>query len=84
MSQKVPTIMLKCDCFGHALEVERDEEFNRFNLCIWERGYGNKYALPWFWKLKQCWQILTEGHLWSDQVILSRDNADELVKFLTT
>ncbi len=78
-----PSISLKCDCSCSQLEVEYDKEEKWFYLSMWYRGYKTK-KMDWRNRLRWIWQILTKGNLWSDHMILSRENADKLSKFLQT
>ncbi len=78
-----PSIMLKCECSCSQLEVEFDQEDNWFYLSMWFRG-GQTKKLDWKNKLRWIWNILTKGNLWTDHLVISKENADKLSKFLQT
>jgi hypothetical protein len=78
-----PSVTVKCECSCSQLEVEFDQEDNWFYFSMWYRG-GQTQKMDWRNRIRWAWNILTKGNLWTDHMILSRENADKLSKFLQT
>jgi hypothetical protein len=79
--QNSRTKYFKCACYGHAVEVEHDMEFNQYNLAIWHYGTITK-PLPWKERFRWAWRLFTTGNLWADEIILNEKTKTELVDFL--
>jgi len=75
--------ILKCECSGHALEVEYDIYDKQYWFSMWHLG-NNGAILRWSERIRWCWRILTTGHPWADHVILSEERKNELVEYLQT
>ena len=82
---------VRCDCFGHALEVRRDMEIvdgkithKNFEICIWERYGESNRKMSWRERIRWCWQVLRTGRPWADQVTISDDKAKKLAEFILT
>ncbi len=71
-------IFIPCACAGDALHIASDEEGYLY-ISIWQRGYAQNNTLTWRQKLKYCWQILSEGRPYGDQVVLDRKGRSELI-----
>jgi len=77
----------KCDCGAEMLVMEPDVDKIDDNkslfflyLSIWLQGYDNK---PTFYeKLRHCYHILKTGKNYSDQIILSFEQANKLYRDL--
>jgi hypothetical protein len=80
--QKSRTLFIKCACYGHAVEVEHDTEFDQYNLSIWSYGNATK-PLSWKERFRWAWRLFTTGNLWADEIVLTVKSKDELVEFLT-
>jgi len=81
---------IKCDCYGHLLEICREKEIidgkvshKNFNLSMWEWGTGNR-PLSFRERIRWCWNILRTGSPWADHIILSDDKAKKLAQFILT
>ena len=70
----------KCDCGSESLEIVYDEHFYYF--CIWKIAKIPK--LSWYQRLKNCWQILLTGSVYSDQLILSKSKMKKLSNFINS
>jgi hypothetical protein len=70
------SLFLKCDCGGETLSAEIDD--GELILSI--------YSLDWrytFWhKIKLIWHILRTGKPYTDQIVLSKENAFVLRKYI--
>jgi len=81
---------IKCDCYGHLLEICREKEivdnkvtFQNFNLSFWEWGTSTR-PLSFRERIRWCWNLLRKGQPWSDHVILSDKKAKKLAQFILT
>lgn len=76
------TTFIKCSCSSEALCLERDPETGELYVSIWERGYGRDNRYSWGQRIKHCWQVLTKGRPYGDQVVLDRVARSELIHTL--
>ena len=81
MKEEQNSVFLICDCFSHGLLVEKFKDEEEVSISLFERGLEGR-VLPWFFRLKWCWQILRYGKPWSDFVILNTENQKRLKEFL--
>jgi len=72
---------IKCECYGHLLELEYDREYNQHYLTVWNSGFSRN-RLSWFNRICWCWQILKTGNPWNDMFIINADAKKEIVEFL--
>jgi hypothetical protein len=77
---------IKCDCKCHEISIEasweqhQNAKFCDCYLAFWQMGrFDGKW--PWLQRFKMIWNILKEGHCYSDMVIL---NASERRKLYET
>ena len=76
--------IVKCDCYGSALEIERDvwdKDYRRFWFSIWKRG-RDRGSLCWRERIRWCWNILTTGNPWADDIIVTDNEAREIAEFI--
>lgn len=52
------------------------------NFCVWSRGRSGKNLHSWREKFRWCWEILTKGTLWADDIIATNKDARELAEFI--
>ena len=62
---------------------ESDETFHQFEFSIWSYGRHSS-KLSWRERLRWCWNILRNGNLWADEVILSEKSVKKLSDFTLT
>ena len=74
-------IFIRCECSGHGLGVERDEEAPLYYFSYWGRGLSSE-KLTFRERIRHCWQVLTKGRAFNDEIILGQQSVDELVSFL--
>lgn len=75
------SIFVKCDCGSESLNIEYDKTDESFYVSIWK--YSNASSrLTWWDRLRFIWNILTTGKPYEDEIILSRDKAGLVSKFL--
>jgi len=75
---------LMCDCYSHALLIEKWEEDGVKDLYIslYNRGFSDP-KMHWTQRLRWIWRILTVGHPYTDMVILNESKVKELQSFLS-
>jgi hypothetical protein len=74
-------IFIKCECHGEGLGIEYDADDQYYYLSMWNHGFNNK-ILPWKERVRFCWQLLTKGKAFNDELILNQESVDILVSFL--
>lgn len=74
---------LSCDCQCHEIGITanwdayKDKIVSDFYLSFWQIGHG-PFKWGWFYRFRMIWQILTQGHCFTDMVSL---DVDERRKF---
>ena len=72
---------IKCACYHEILHLEWDEELQQVYASIWA-PYLIDTRMSWRQRLRYCWQILTKGRPYGDQLILEKQHVADLVDFL--
>ena len=75
------TKTIKCNCHSELLHLEWDEKFKLLDLSIFNR-YNDSGKLSWRERLRFCWQILTKGFVYGDQMVLDKRNISDMVEYL--
>lgn len=75
---------IRCDCDSEILVVRYDGEFDMLDLCIYETRTSVKRNMSWYQKLRYIYQLLRYGQPYTDQLILKREQIEELKGFLDT
>ena len=70
-----------CDCKTEGILLSEDEEVNLMYLSFFQYGY-NPTKMSLYLKLRYCWQVLSKGKPFNDNIILNKENSKELVKEL--
>lgn len=78
---------LKCDCECHEVAVSanwdsyKDKVFSDFSLSFWQLGHHtNKWS--WLYRFSMIWQILINGHAYTDMVTLDVDERKRFYEIL--
>jgi len=77
--------LIKCTCGCQMLEAEvydYGDGDEGVNFTVWARGRDGKRIWKWKERFRWCWNILTTGSLWADDIIVSNKDAHELAKFI--
>jgi len=69
----------ECDCGCTILRVEYDDEIGEFYFSTY-RGKGDK--LLWLYRIKAILHIIKYGEPYGDEVVLNKDTAKRLVKYI--
>jgi len=72
--------MFICSCGSEGITIEKFSDEDELYLSVWERGFS--YPMTWIQRLKHIWQILRNGKLYGDQLVLSPDTARALANKL--
>jgi hypothetical protein len=71
----------KCECSAEALELCTFDNKD-IEICFWNRGVirttNNAPTLKH--RLWLCWQLITKGTLYSDEIILDKETAETFAK----
>ena len=74
--------MFICECSGESVMVSKYKDEPEIYFSFWGRGFNPKH-MSWRMRLRLCWQILTTGTTYMDEVMLSTTKAREMSKFLS-
>ena len=86
ISNNEDSIMVKCECRSHALEVMYDDwdkdTAPAINIAIWSLGQ-RPMKLRWKDRFRWIWYLLKDGSLHGDDVIINENDAIAISRFLT-
>lgn len=72
---------IMCDCYSHALLLEKDDEDDSLYISMFERGFdGKKMSIRD--RLRWAFHIIINGHPYTDMIILDTDKVKDLNNFL--
>lgn len=70
-----------CKCNDEMIVIENDfDKDGSISLAMFYRGY--RFPLTWKERLRYGWHLLKTGTPFMDQIILGRDEQEELIKLL--
>ena len=76
------TLFIRCDCHSEVLVIDYDGVFLMIELSIFSSLLTFKMS---FWqKIRYIYQILKNGRPYTDQIILHKNQIDELKAFLNS
>lgn len=78
------TAFIRCDCESEILVVRYDGEFDMLDLCIYETKSSFNHKMTLWQKLRYVYQLFTQGYPYTDQIILHREQIEELKGFLNS
>lgn len=78
------TVFIRCDCDSEVLVMRYDSEIDMIDISLFENHLSFRNKMTWFQKFKYIYQVIINGHPYTDQIILSRKNIEEMKDFLTT
>lgn len=74
---KVKTKYIRCSCGSEILILDKwDEEIC---LSIWDNGYACDNRLSISQRIRWCWQIITKGRPFTDQMVLDKEKINEIM-----
>jgi len=74
---------IECDCHTHAIQVCTMDDEPIISISMWSMCDDQRIdPYGWWFRLKHIWRILTTGHPYEDQINVSGDEAELLVKSL--
>lgn len=78
---KRPAIFIECDCYSHFLRVEVDDEYNIVFLSMLG-FYNQQEKLSILDRIRLVFQILRNGRVYKDQLVLSFDKVKSFCQWL--
>lgn len=73
---------IKCECGTEVLHLEDDNEMKQIYVSVYTHGSFVDCRLSWKEKFRYCWQVLTKGKPFSDQMVISHETSGKLVEFI--
>tara|TARA_B100001123_G_scaffold117189_1_gene136395 strand:- start:235 stop:480 length:246 start_codon:yes stop_codon:yes gene_type:complete len=63
--------------------IDYDDDVKLYYFSYWSSGLSNK-KLSWRQRLRYCWQVLTKGKAFEDELIFDQAAVDSLIKHLNS
>ena len=76
------TLFIRCDCHSEVLVIDYDHSFKMIELSVFSSLISSKMSL--WQKIRYIYQILKYGKPYTDQIILHKNQIDELKAFLNS
>ena len=83
MSVSSKTFFLKCACGSEGLGVDYDADDELYYFSYWSCGLSNK-KLDFKQRIRYCWNVLTKGKGFNDELVLRAEDTSKLINFLRT
>ena len=77
------SIFIKCSCGGEGMGVDYDAEDKLYYFSYWSYGLSNK-RLSWRERIRYCWNVLSKGKAFNDEIILNKEGINKLDSFILT
>tara|TARA_R110000851_G_C12862162_1_gene544061 strand:+ start:19 stop:381 length:363 start_codon:yes stop_codon:yes gene_type:complete len=74
------TSFVRCSCYTEGLLAEYDEDDELYYISFLGQGPEN-FILSWRNRIRHIWKVFVSGRPYSDQVILSKEEARKLIIF---
>lgn len=75
---------IRCGCDNEVLVARYDGEIDMLDLCLFESQQSFKYKMSWTQKLHYIYNLFKNGQPFTDQIVLQREQIEELKGFLNT
>jgi hypothetical protein len=78
------SLFVKCECTTHLFEIQRFKYEDRdegFYVSLWSPQEW-RTRLTWKERLRWCWNLIKNGTLWADNIILTNEKAKEVVDYV--
>ena len=76
------TLFIRCDCHSEVLVIDYDDSFKMIELSVFSSLISSKMSI--WQKIRYIYQILKYGKPYTDQIILHKNQIDELKAFLNS
>ena len=73
--------LFRCSCWGEGMLVSKFDDEEEISFSYWRQGI-NPIKFNWWMRIKVCWMTLVEGNYYDDEIILSKDETEKLIKHL--
>jgi len=80
--KKEDILHITCECHTHELHFEKDFEDDMWYVSFWQRGYATETS--WKYRLRCIWHILIHGRPYGDEVILNKQDLEQLQSYIKT
>ena len=81
--QEFRTAFIHCDCRQEVLIVYYDGEYDTLDMSLYETSSSFENKKSWIQRLRYAYQIVRYGKPYTDQIVLKRDQIEELKGFLS-
>lgn len=78
------TIFIRCGCQSEMLVLDYDGEVDMIDLSMYEIDVSYEYRMSMWQKIRYIYQVVRYGQPYTDQIVLNRDQINELKSFLET
>lgn len=78
------TAFIYCDCKEEMLIAYYDGEYDLLELSVYETSASFKSKKSWLQRLQYAYQVIVYDKPYADQIVLKRDQIDELKAFFNT
>jgi hypothetical protein len=73
---------LQCSCNSEALQIRPDYEYPEFEISVWKQGMDDPRWMSFREKIRWIWKIIKDGKPFTDYMIIDRNDALRLSKYL--
>ena len=84
---KSESIFIKCDCGGCSILEINSDKFDdselQFNFSLWIQHPGRS-IMSKKERIRWCDNLMKTGNLWADHTIVTKKDAQRIIKFLST
>lgn len=75
---------IRCSCDGEILVTRYDGELDTLDLCLFQNQRSFNHTLSFWQKLRYIYNLFKTGQPFTDQILLQREQIDELKGFLNS
>jgi hypothetical protein len=78
------TAFIRCNCDSELLVLRYDQELDSIDLCLFESQQSFNTKMSWRQKLRYIIQLFKTGQPFIDQILLDKQQINELKAFLNS
>lgn len=72
-----------CSCYGEGLYIENNKECETIDISFFRRGFSGA-LLSWRERVRWCWNILSKGTPYTDELMLNMEEAKKVKEWLNS
>lgn len=76
------TAFIRCGCDNEILVARYDSDIDMLDLCLFESQRSFTHKMSFYQKIRYIYNLFKTGQPFTDQIILHRDQIEELKGFL--